>query len=179
MAFKKEEKTEMIAQYEEWLNKSQAVFVLEYKKMTQKEIDTLRGKIREAGGEFHIVKNTLMAIALEHRGIKDHKQFEGSSVAGFAFNDPPAIAKIFGDATRNSEIFKLKGGYLGNQEISPAQIKSLADLPPLPVLRARLLGVLQAPAAQLARTIAEPARGLASVFRAYSEKDAQAAEAAA
>ena len=179
MAFTKKEKGEMIAQYEDLLNKSQAIFVLEYKKMTQKEIDALRAKVREAGGEFHVVKNTLMTVALERHGVSEDKIFDGASVVGFALSDAPAVAKIFGDATRNAEMFKLKGGYLGKQSINANQVKSLADLPPLPVIRARLLGVLQAAAAQLARTIAEPARGLASVFRAYSEKDAQSAEAAA
>ncbi len=177
MAFSKEQKGEMVAQYEELLNKSQAIFVLEYKKMTQKEIDSLRARIREAGGEFHMVKNTLMNVALERQGVEQSKIFDGPSVAGFAISDAPAIAKIFGDATRNAEMFKLKGGYLGKQSISASQVKALAELPPLPIMRARLLGVLQAPAAQLARTIAEPARGLASVFRAYSEKDQQATAA--
>ncbi len=179
MAFTKEEKSTMLAQYEDLLKKSQAVFVLEYKKMTQKDLDALRAKVREAGGEFHMVKNTLMSLALDNTGVQDKSVFDGASIVGFAFSDAPALAKVFNDATRNSEIFKVKGGYLGKQSIKPAQIKALADLPPLPVMRARLLGVLQAPAAQLARTIAEPGRSLASVFRAYSEKENQPAEAAA
>lgn len=180
MAFSKEKKGEMLAQYEDWLKRSQAMFVLEYRKMTQKELDALRGKVRDAGGEFHIVKNTLMARAIEQAGMQPGKMFEGSSVVGFAFSDAPALAKIMSDATRNTEMFKVKGGYLGTQAINSASVKSLAELPPLPVMRARLLGVLQAPAAQLVRTIAEPARSLASVVRAYSEKDNQpAAEAAA
>ncbi len=56
--------------------------------------------------------------------------------------------------------------------MNASQIKALADLPPLPVMRAKLLGLLQTPASQLVRTLAEPARGLASVVRAYSEKGA-------
>ena len=72
------------------------------------------------------------------------------------------------------EFVKVKGGFLAGQPLNTAQVKALADLPPLPVVRAQLLGVLQAPAGKLVRTIAEPARSLASVFRAYSEK-AQAA----
>jgi large subunit ribosomal protein L10 len=72
------------------------------------------------------------------------------------------------------EAIKLKGGFLNKQALTAVQVKSLADMPPLPVVRAQLLGVLQAPASKLVRTIAEPARSLASVFRAYTEK-AQAA----
>ncbi len=178
MAFTKEEKSTMLAQYENLLNKSQAVFVLEYKKMTQKDLDTLRAKVREAGGEFHMVKNTLMTIALEHNGIQDKSAFDGATIVGFAFNDAPALAKVISEATNKSEIFKVKGGYLGKQAIKPAQVKALADLPPLPVMRARLLGVLQAPASQLVRTINEPGRSLASVFRAFADKENQPAEAA-
>ncbi len=179
MAFSKEQKTEMLSTYESWLKKSQAVFVIEYKKMTQKDLDGLRAKVREAGGEFHMVKNTLMNLALERVGLSDTGVFDGATIVGFAFSDAPAMAKVFSDATRNTEIFKVKGGYLGTQPMNPSAVKALADLPPLPVMRARLLGVLQAPAAQLVRTVAEPARSLASVFRAYSEKDNAAAEPAA
>jgi large subunit ribosomal protein L10 len=63
---------------------------------------------------------------------------------------------------------------MGSEVLNAAQVKALADLPPLPIVRGQLLGVFQAPAGKLVRTIAEPARSLASVFRAYSEK-AQAA----
>jgi large subunit ribosomal protein L10 len=92
----------------------------------------------------------------------------------FAFKDAAATTKALTDVTKSMEAVKLKGGFLNRQALTGAQVKALADLPPLPVIRAQLLGVLQAPAGKLVRTIAEPARSLASVFRAYSEK-AQAA----
>ena len=76
-----------------------------------------------------------------------------------------------GDATKNNEIFKLRGGYLSGPPITPEHVKALADMPPLPVLRARLLGMINAPASQLARTLAEPARQMAYVLKAYSEKE--------
>lgn len=172
MAFTKQHKNKMVAQYVEWLRQSQGVFVLNYSKMTMKDIDTLRAKAREAGAEVHVVKNTLMKLALDEVGIQDKAVFDGASLVGFAFSDAPALAKVLSDATVKSEIFAIKGGYLGNQPLSPAQIKALADLPPLPVMRAMLLGTISAPASKLVRTIAEPARGLAAVIKAYSEKGA-------
>jgi len=72
---------------------------------------------------------------------------------------------------RTSEFLKVKGGFLENRPMSADEVKALADLPPLPVMRARLLGVLQAPAAQLARTLAEPARQLAAVLKAYADRE--------
>ena len=93
-------------------------------------------------------------------------------VSSFAFQDPAATAKALADATRAMPFVKIKAGFMGGQTLDAAQVKSLAELPPLPVMRARLLGTLQAPAAQLVRTIAEPARSLAAVVKAYSEKAA-------
>ena len=66
----------------------------------------------------------------------------------------------------------MKGGYLDGQAISARQVKSLAELPPLPVMRAQLLGVISAPATKFVRTLAEPARSVAGVLKAYSEKEA-------
>jgi len=170
LAFTKKHKEKMIAQYEQWLQKSEAVFFLEYQKMTMKDIDDLRAKVRETGGELHVVKNTLLTRAFQSSGRDKEFDMEGTTLAGFAFSDPPALAKVFKEVTRKSEIFAVKGGYLGERKISQNDINSLADLPALPVLRATLLGLLNTPASKLVRTIAEPARGLAAVVKAYSEQ---------
>jgi large subunit ribosomal protein L10 len=88
----------------------------------------------------------------------------------FAFADPAATAKALADATKAMAFVKIKAGLMAGEMLDAKQVKALAELPPLPIVRAQLLGVLQAPAGKLVRTIAEPARALASVFRAYSEK---------
>ena len=62
------------------------------------------------------------------------------------------------EVTKGMEAVKIKGGFMGDESLSSAQVKSLANLPPLPVMRAQLLGVLQAPASKLVRTLAEPGR---------------------
>ena len=170
MAFTKEEKTQMMHQYEEWLARSQAIFMLEYSKMGMKDVDAVRAKAREAGGEMHVVKNTLFSLVLDQQGIDAKKYLEKTTLIGFAFNDAPALAKVVSDATK-TDFFKVKGGLLGKIAISAADVKSLADMPPLPVVRAQLLGVLNAPASQLVRTINEPARGLAAVVKANFEKE--------
>ncbi len=146
--------------------------MLEYSKMTMKDIDAFRAKVRDTGSEAHIVKNTLMKLAMTNAGYKDVKKTEGTLLVGFAYSDAPALAKVFADASKNSEIFKLRGGYLEQQALSMEQVKALADLPPLPVMRATLLGVIQAPASKLVRTLAEPARSLAAVVKAYSDQGA-------
>jgi large subunit ribosomal protein L10 len=171
LAFTKDEKSKMLEQYENWLARSQAVFLLQYSKMGMKEVDNVRAKAREAGAEMHVVKNTLFGIALDKMGVHADEYLEQTSLVGFAFGDAPALAKVVTDAVK-SDVFKVKGGLLGKRTISASDVKALADMPPLPVVRAQLLGVLSAPASKLVRTINEPARGLAAVVKAYSEKDA-------
>jgi len=170
LAFTKKQKGEMTAQYEKWLEESKAMFVLEYVGLKMKEVDVLRAKAREAGSEVHLVKNTLFVRALQSGGYTVPEFFEGTSLVGFAFNDPPALAKIFADFIKGNETRKVKGGFLGKVIISETQVKALADLPPLPVMQATLLGVISAPATKLVRTLAEPARSMAAVVKAYSEK---------
>jgi large subunit ribosomal protein L10 len=175
LAFTKKEKGDMTAQYKKWLGDSQAVFVLTYTKMNMKEIDAFRNKVRESNSEVHLVKNTLFQLALGAQGYSKASFFEGISLVGFAFNDAPALAKTFTDIAKGSDNFKVKGGYLGKELITDKQIKALADLPPLPVMRATLLGTISAPATKLVRTLAEPARSLAAVIKAYSDKAGTAA----
>lgn len=169
MAFTKKHKSKMMDEYRDWLARSQAIFLLEYGKMTQKDIDGLRAKVREAGGSMHVVKNTLFSRVLEEQGFKAGKLLEQTSLVGFAFSEPPALAKVVTDSTSKSEIFKVKGAFLGTQVMNATQIKALAELPPLPILRSQLLGVLQAPAGRLVRTLAEPGRSIAGVIQAHSE----------
>ena len=174
MAFSRKHKEELLAQYTKWLNQSEAVFMLEYKKMGMKEVDAMRAKIRDVGGQGHVVKNTIMILALANAGIQVKKPLVGTTLVGFALKDAPVLAKVFSDATKLDQ-FELKGGFLSKSQISANDVKALADMPPLPVMRARLLGMLQAPAGQLVRTLAEPARSLAAVVKAYSDQDAATA----
>ena len=179
MALTKQRKDEILATYTEWLKKSQAVILVEYTGVRMKDLDNIRAKIREAGGEFHIVKNTLARRAFADNGLQVPSDYLVKSTAvSFAFTDPASAAKALTDATKGLEAIKVKGGFMSGQTLNAAQVKALADMPPLPVVRAQLLGMLQAPAGKLVRTIAEPARGLAAVFKAFSEKASEVNAAA-
>ena len=175
MALTRQKKEQVLAQYQEWINNSQAVVLVEYTGIKMASLDVIRAKLRETGGEFHVVKNTFARKIFEANGMTVPAGYlKKSTAVAFAFTDAAATTKALTDATVKMEAIKLKGGFLGKQALSAAQVKSLAELPPLPVVRAQLLGTLQAPASKLVHTIAEPARSLASVFRAYSDQ-AQAA----
>jgi large subunit ribosomal protein L10 len=175
LAITKERKIELINQYGEWVKKSQVQVVMSYAGLSMKDIDSLRSKLREVGGEFHVVKNTLVKLAFQQAEMPLPEQyFEESTAVAFAFEDVPAFAKALSDFGKTSEFVKVKGGYLDKKPISSAGVKALADMPPLPVMQAQLLGVLLAPASRLARTLAEPARGLAAVIKAHAGPEAAA-----
>jgi large subunit ribosomal protein L10 len=175
LAISRQKKDEVLAQYQAWFDSSQAVVLVEYTGVTVKQLDAIRAKIRESGGEFHIVKNTLVRKAFEEQGLQvPQEMLVNSTAMTFAFSDAAATAKALTEAAKGIEAVKLKGGLLDKQVLSAEQVKALASLPPLPAIRSQLLGVLQAPAGKLVRTIAEPARSLAAVFQAHADK-AQAA----
>ncbi len=176
MALSRQKKEQVLAQYQEWVSASQAVVLVEYTGIKMTDLDVIRAKLRDTGGEFHIIKNTFARKIFEANGMKIPAGYlEKSTAVAFAFKDAAATTKALTDATVKMDAIKLKGGFLGTQALNVAQVKALAELPPLPVVRAKLLGTLQAPASKLVRTIAEPARGLASVFRAYADQAQTAA----
>jgi large subunit ribosomal protein L10 len=178
LAFTKQHKSIMLAGYEQSISKSQLVMVLEYSKMRQKNIDDLRSKMREAGAKLIIIKNTLMDLALTRSGMKKPAPLAGNVIFIFGAGDVAALAKKLTEAIQKSEVFKLKYGYLDGALLSAAQVKALADLPPLPVVRAQLLGTINGVASKLVRTLAEPGRRAAAVVQAHVDKQKEAAPAA-
>ena len=175
MAFTKDEKSKMMAQYGEWLDKSQAMFMLTYEKMNMPTIDAIRNKIREAGGEAHVVKNTLITRTLADKEYPAGEELTGTTLVNFAFTDAAAVAKAVNGIVKDHGM-KIKYGYLEKSLLNDAEVAKLGTLPSLPEMRAKLLGTIQAPASQLVRTINEPGRGLAAVIQAMLDKQNAPAE---
>jgi len=176
VAFSKNQKELMIKQYADWIDRSRAVFVLSYSKMRMPAVNAARAKLREVDGQLHVVKNRLFTHVLDEKGYQfDPKFWEGNNVVVFAFEDAPSVAKALAEVVKGNEAFEVRGGYLEKDSLTVKQVRALADLPTLPVMRATLLGTILAPASQLVRVLAEPARGLAAVIRANSEKQPTAA----
>lgn len=170
MALSKERKQEVLAQYKEWMSNSQALILMDYKGASVKDMEEARAKVRESGGEFHVVKNRLAKLALKENDFEVPEGYlENTTAIGFAFEDVASTAKALSETAKDVEAFQFKGGFMGTEVLDAAKIDALAKLPPLAVLQAQLLGVLQAPAGKLVRTLAEPARGLAAVIKAKNE----------
>ena len=179
MAISKERKRELVTQYKTWLKDSEAIILAEYSGLDMLAIDKLRTDMREVGGEFHVIKNTLAKIAFSDAGFEAPEEFfVGSTAIGIAFEDPPGVAKALADLENDTDFVKIKGGFMGKDLMTADEIKVMAKLPPLPVVRGQLLGTIMAPANHLARVLAEPGRQVAQVIKAYSESDTAAATAA-
>lgn len=178
MAITKERKVEIIEQHEAWLKESKAVVLTEYIGLSAKELEQFRLKVRDAGGEVHVVKNTLGKLVFEKAGLKLSEEiYEGSTAISYAFDSAPEVAKAITEFAKSSEYVKVKAGVLGADVISADEVRALAELPPLPVLRGQLLGTIMAPATRLARVLAEPGRQIAAVVKAYADQEAAQAPA--
>ena len=176
MAITKQRRAELVENYAALVQKSQGMILIDYRGLNMKGMGPLRGKVREGGGELHVVKNTLVRLALQRAGLTVPDELLTQSTAiGFAFTDVPRVAKALTTYAKDSEFVKVKGGLLGAKLLSKNEVEALAELPPLPVVRARLLGLLQAPASRLTGVVAGAVRQVVNVVKAYSEKEATAA----
>jgi large subunit ribosomal protein L10 len=119
-----------------------------------------------------VAKNRLVKLALEGtdaKGIAD--LLRGPTCLAFSA-DPVAAPKIAAKFAKANEKFVILGGAMGNTVLDAKGVSSLADLPSLDELRGKLIGLIQAPASKIARTVNEPAAKLARVLVAYGKKDA-------
>lgn len=172
MAITRQKKELLTKQYAEWINNSQALILADFQGLKMNELDDLRKKARESGGEFHIIKNTLSKRAFAEQGVQvPEGALTGTTAIAFTEEDAAGLAKVITQYAAKSDFLKIKCGYLNKELLSVEEIKALGELPALPVLRATLLGTILAPASKLARTLAEPARQIAGVLYAYSTEN--------
>lgn len=175
MAISRDKKEVLVKEYLDQLNVSEAVIITSYSGLRVSQVEQLRRKIREAEGSFAIVKNTLAERALKEAGLPVvEEMLTGPVGIGFCHHNVSGVAKAITDFSKQNELLAIKGGLLGSRVIDEAGVKNLANLPSLDVLRAQLLGLINAPASQLAGVVAGGVRQLVNVVSAYAEKEAEA-----
>ena len=132
----------------------------------------LRLKMRDAGAQFKVTKNSLALIALEGSRYSPLGELLIGPTARATSGDPVAAAKVAVDFAKTTDRFEIVGGAMGDTMLDVNGIKALAALPSLDQLRATIVGLIQAPATKIARTVSEPAAQLARIFTAYAAKEA-------
>lgn len=176
MAISREKKEQLVQTYVDRLKESEAIILADYRGLTVGEIQELRGKIREAEGSFAVVKNTLAQRALTDAGLPvPEEMLFGPVGIGFCGNNIPGVAKAVADFAKANDALEIKGGLMGDKIITEDDVKNLAKLPSLDVLRAQMLGLINAPATQLVGVVAGGVRQMVNVLNAYSEQGAEAA----
>ena len=172
MAISKDRKDELVAQYADLIKRSPALFMAEYSGMDVKAMSELRTRVYDANGALYVTKNTLLQLALQQADRPAPADFlNGQLATGFALDEVPAMAKALVDYAKAQENFTLKGGLLGSNFLTVSQIEALADLPSLPEVRAQLLGLISAPARNVASVIASGMRQVVNVIDAYAKKE--------
>jgi large subunit ribosomal protein L10 len=166
------EKREVVTALHDVFAKTGVVVVAHYAGLTVAQMTKLRSEMRSAGGKVKVAKNRLVKLALEGtdaKGIAD--LLKGPTCLAFSA-DPIAAPKIAVKFAKANEKFVILGGSMGATVLDAKGVNSLADLPSLDELRGKLIGLLQAPASKIARTLNEPGAQLARVFGAYGNKEA-------
>jgi len=169
---RKEQKAEQVELLTEKLKKAKVAVLTDYRGLTVKQMQDLRGKLRTGNVEYRVVKNTLARRAVDAAGYKDlESELKGPVAIAFGYDDlslPPRLINEFVRTTRLK--VEVVGGVVEGRVFNRDQIKQLADLPSREVLLAQLLGTLQSPVAQLVGIMQTPVQQLIGVLNAYKTK---------
>ena len=146
-----EQKKAAVAELSEKMGRAAAGVLVKYQGITVEDDTKLRAKLRNAGVEYAVIKNSLIGRAADIAGLGEIKDLlEGMNAIAIRYDDPVAPAKILKEYEEKVESFELRGGFLDGAVVDLATVKELADIPPREVLIARMLGSLQGPLSGLA-----------------------------
>jgi len=175
------EKERVVRELADRLRSTETLMVADYRGLTMTEIDELRTRLLEAGARFTVVKNTLTRLAAEEAGAKDILDLvEGPTAIAFleADGDPAAVAKVLNDTARARDVLVIRGGILDGSVVGDEDIKRLATLPPVDVLRAQFAGAVVGPLTMVVGLFTAPLRDLVGVIDARIRQLEEEGEAA-
>ena len=165
-------KAEMVTALHGVFKTANTVVVAHYAGLTVAQMQILRKQARQAGTTVKVAKNRLAKIALEGTDVASiGPLLKGPTLIAYSA-DPVGASKVAVDFAKAHDKFVILGGAMGKTVLDPNGVKALAALPSLDELRAKIVGLVQAPATKLAQLVNAPAGKLARVFGAYAIKDA-------
>ena len=164
------EKKELVGTLNAVLKTANVVVVAHYSGLTVAQMQTLRRQMKQAGATVKVAKNRLAKIALEGTDVASIATLlKGPTLIAYS-GDPVAAPKAAVDFAKGNEKFVILGGAMGKTALNPDGVKALAALPSLDELRARIVGLVQAPATKVAQLLNAPAAKVARVVQAYASK---------
>ena len=172
MSLNRNEKAAVITDVAAQVARSQTLAVAEYRGLTVEHLNALRKQARDKGVYLHVLKNTLARRAFAGTPFEvASESLVGPLIYGFS-EDAVAAAKVITDFAKTNDKLEIVGGAMGGQILDADGVKALASLPSLDELRAKLVGLIVAPATKLATITQAPAAQIARVLSAYAEKEA-------
>jgi large subunit ribosomal protein L10 len=151
------EKAETVAAVHQRLKSAKMAIVTEYRGLSLAQITRLRREIRQASGEYQVIKNTLVRRALQDTLFGDlEKLLEGPNGWVFAYEDPVVLSKALIKFADDNDKLKIKGGVFEGRFMDRVGVKILSQMPSKPELQAKLLAMINAPATHLVRLVQEP-----------------------
>jgi len=173
-----EYRIQQVEMLKEMLGKAETVFVCEYRGLTVAKITDIRSRIRKAGGEMKIARNTLMRLALEGMGHPAPDELtSGPNVYTLVYGEIADVAKALREFSKEkgNEALVVKGGIMGKEVLNQAQVFALADLPSREQLLAQVVGTIAGPLRGLVTVLSGPARGLVTCLSQVQEQKEKAA----
>ena len=166
------EKTDTVAALNATFNEAAVVVVTRNLGLTVAQSTDLRLKMRDAGAGYKVAKNRLAKIALNDTQYESLSDLLTGPTALATSGDPVAAAKVAVEFAKTNDKLEIVGGAMGSTVLDVEGVEALASLPSLDELRAKLIGLVQAPATKVVQVISAPAGQLARVFGAYAAKEA-------
>ena len=166
------EKQQLIEELHKELEASPHAVLVDFRGLSVPAATEFRKRMRASGSRYRVIKNSLALRASKGTALERlEAKFEGTTGIAYSGDDPVALAKVLVEFAKDHPALSVKAGVVsGTQVLDAAGVKALSTMPGLPELRARLLGLLQAPATQLVRLLGTPATQLARVVRAHQDK---------
>ena len=166
------QKRETVDELKRTFNETEVVVVTRNLGLSVAQSTALRNRMRDAGARYKVTKNTLALIALEGTTYAPLSDLLTGPTALATSSDPVSAAKAVVDFAKTTDRLEIVGGAMGATLLDAEGVKALAALPSLDELRAKIVGLIQAPASKIARTINEPGAMLARVIGAYGAREA-------
>lgn len=166
----RKQKEELVEQFSGQLKDMGVLIVVQQSGMTVAEMTTLRGRMRDAGARFRVTKNRLAKIAIEGTQFENARDmFQGPTAVAFSV-DPVAAAKVCVAYANGNSKFSIVGGVIGERVMDAAAVEQLSKLPSLDEFRAKIVGLVNAPATKLVAVLPQPATQLVTLMGAPQAK---------
>ena len=166
----------LIEEYRELVRNSGALVFTNFRGTSVKQINSLRGKMKETGGDYVVAKNTLLRIALEQEGrVAPRELLKGPNGVVFTSEDVARSVTALKDWIKTAKVVEITGAVLENSALDAAAAEKLSELPTREQVLSSILGTLNAPAGSLVRVLNAPLSSLVRVINAHVEKEQEAA----